>query len=77
MTTVVPGFLPEPRVRRFSQLTAGLVLYGASLALLVTADFGLDPWDVFHQGLAETINLRLGFAVVLTSFVVLLSLIHI
>ena len=72
MTTVVPGFLPEPRVRRFSQLIAGLVLYGASLALLVTADFGLDPWDVFHQGLSETIDLRLGFAVVLTSFVVLI-----
>ncbi len=71
MTTDIAGVLPEPRLRRFTLLTAGLVLYGASLALLVTADLGLAPWDVFHQGLAETTGLRLGLSVVVTSFAVL------
>ena len=71
MTTVVPGVLPEPRIRRFVQLTVGLVLFGASLALLVTADLGLDPWDVFHQGVSRTFDIRLGLVVVATSFVVL------
>ncbi len=38
----------------------------------MTADLGLDPWDVFHQGLARTLDIRLGIAVVGTSFAVLL-----
>lgn len=35
--------------RRLVQLYAGLVLYGVSLALMVRAELGLDPWDVFHR----------------------------
>jgi len=40
--------------RRVTQLYAGLVLYGFSLALMVRAELGLDPWDVFHQGVNVT-----------------------
>lgn len=25
-------------------------MFGVSLAMLVGADLGLDPWDVLHQG---------------------------
>lgn len=57
--------------RRSALLLAGLVLYGLSLTLLVRAELGLDPWDVFHQGLADSIGLSLGTTIVLTSFVVL------
>lgn len=32
--------------RRLVQLYLGLVLYGASLALLVRAGLGAAPWDV-------------------------------
>lgn len=63
---------PQPRIRRLLSLGAGLILFGFSLALLVSADLGLDPWDVFHQGLAETLSLRLGVAVVGTSLFVLM-----
>lgn len=49
----------------------GLALYGLSLTLLLRADLGLDPWDVFHQGLADTVGLSLGMTIVLTSFAVL------
>src|SRR3546814_4313943 len=30
-----------------------LWLYGFSMAMMITAGLGLDPWDVFHQGVAE------------------------
>lgn len=56
---------------RLLALTVGLVLFGFSLALLVVADLGLDPWDVFHQGLARTLDQRLGLVVIATSLVVL------
>ena len=58
-------------LRRTALLLGGLVLYGLSLTLLLRAGLGLDPWDVFHQGLAETLGLSLGRTIVLTSFAVL------
>ncbi|MEN8675729.1 hypothetical protein [Nocardioides sp.] len=58
--------------RRLCQLTVGLVLYGASLAMMVRGDLGLAPWDVLHSGLIQHVPLSLGQAVVVTSFVVLL-----
>lgn len=39
--------------RRLVQLFAGLALYGLSIALIVRADLGLDPWDVLNQGVFE------------------------
>lgn len=68
--------LPLPadrRARRLIQLYAGLALYGFSTALLVNAELGLDPWDVFHQGVAERTALTIGVAtVVISAFVMLL-----
>ncbi len=58
--------------RRLTQLMVGLVLYGASLAMMVRADLGLAPWDVLHSGLIRHVPLSLGQAVVVMSFVVLL-----
>lgn len=58
--------------RRLTQLYAGLVLYGASLALMVRGDLGLAPWDVLHSGFARHVPVTLGQAVVLFSFLVLL-----
>lgn len=57
--------------RRTLLLLCGLALYGLSLTLLVRADLGLAPWDVFHQGVGEVSGLSLGTVIVATSFVVL------
>ncbi|CAN5479363.1 membrane protein [soil metagenome] len=57
--------------RRVTQLMVGLVLYGASLAMMVRGDLGLAPWDVLHSGLIRHLPLTLGQAVVVMSFVVL------
>lgn len=58
--------------RRLVQLSIGLVLYGASLAMMVRGGLGLAPWDVLHSGLIQHVPITLGQAVVLMSFVVLL-----
>ena len=58
-------------VRRTVQLFAGLILYGASMALMVQSDLGLTPWDVLHQGLARTLGLSIGVVVILVSLPVL------
>jgi uncharacterized membrane protein YczE len=60
-------------LRRLSQLYAGLVLYGASMALQIRAGLGLDPWDVFHQGVSEHTRLSFGTVVAVTGALVLLG----
>ena len=59
--------------RRLVQLYAGLVLYGASMALMIRAGLGLDPWDVLHQGLAERLPLSFGMVTIVVGALVLLA----
>ena len=59
-------------VRRVHQLFAGLVLYGISMAFMVESGLGLNPWDVFHQGLSESTGISFGWVVILVGVPVLL-----
>ena len=59
-------------VERATRLLLGLVLFGLALATLVQADLGLDPWNVFTQGLARQIDLSLGQTTVIVSVLLLL-----
>ncbi|MGH3333164.1 MAG: YczE/YyaS/YitT family protein [Nocardioidaceae bacterium] len=58
--------------RRLGQLTVGLVFYGISMAMMVRGTLGLDPWDVFHYGVASGIPLTFGGVVIVTGVAVLL-----
>jgi uncharacterized membrane protein YczE len=60
-------------VRRLAQLYAGLALYGAGIALQVRAGLGLDPWDVFHEGVADRTGLSFGTVLGLTGALVMLA----
>lgn len=62
----------DRRPRRFSQLFAGLLLYGITMGVMVRAVLGLDPWDVFHQGLAKVVPLSFGTVITAVSVLVLL-----
>jgi uncharacterized membrane protein YczE len=59
--------------RRFPPLVVGLLVLGFSIAFEVRAELGLAPWDVFHQGLAHSLDLSFGIVVVLVGLVVLLA----
>ncbi|WP_436521923.1 YczE/YyaS/YitT family protein [Actinoplanes sp. HUAS TT8] len=59
-------------VRRITQLLVGLVLYGVSMALMIESGLGLNPWDVFHQGLSEVTGISFGWIVLLVGIPVLL-----
>ncbi len=58
--------------RRITQLLIGLAMYGISLAMFIRAGLGLDPWDVFHQGVSEKTGFSIGVVVIAVSFLVLL-----
>ena len=58
--------------RRLTQLYAGLVLYGVSMALLVRAELGVMPWDVLHQGISRSLGGSLGTISIVVGALVLL-----
>ncbi|WP_332644360.1 membrane protein YczE [Aeromicrobium sp.] len=60
--------LPERLVR----LIVGLFLYGFTVAMMVESTLGLDPWDVFHEGLAKQVPLSFGQVVIVVGALVLL-----
>lgn len=64
--------LPVRFGRRLPQLLVGLVLYGWSMAMLIRSGLGLDPWDVFHQGLANHLPITFGQVTILVGALVLL-----
>ncbi len=59
-------------VRRLVQLYIGLGLYGLSTAMFIRSDLGVDPWDVFHLGVALQLGMTIGTVIILTGAAVLL-----
>src|SRR5918996_1405206 len=59
--------------RRVTQLGLGLVLYGASIAAMLSAGLGVDSWDVLHQGLSQRTGISFGWVVNGASLLVLLA----
>jgi len=57
--------------RRVVQLFVGLALYGVSMAFMVESALGLNPWDVFHQGLSKATGVSFGWVVILLGLPIL------
>jgi uncharacterized membrane protein YczE len=68
------GNLPlrDRPLRRLAALFLGLALYGTGMSLMIAANLGLDPWDVFHQGMAKLTGLSFGVVVIVVGVFVLL-----
>jgi uncharacterized membrane protein YczE len=58
-------------LERAIRLLAGLVLFGLAMALLLEAHAGLDPWNVFHQGITRHVDLTIGQVTVISSLALL------
>jgi uncharacterized membrane protein YczE len=73
----LPSVLPIPRRAelwpRLARLMVGLVLFGFGLALMVIAELGLSPWDVFHQGISERTGIPIGTVVIITGLLLLVT----
>ncbi|WP_067131647.1 YczE/YyaS/YitT family protein [Microtetraspora malaysiensis] len=62
------GSLPT----RLLRLYVGLAGYGAGIGLLVHSGLGLDPWEVFHQGMSIRTGWSMGLCINLVGALVLL-----
>lgn len=62
---------PAVVLPRLPMLLAGLVAFGLGIALMVEADLGLSPWEVFHQGISRLTGIPLGTVSILVGIPIL------
>lgn len=62
----------DRHVERTLRCVLGLVVFGAGLSLIIRAELGLAPWDVFHQGVADRVGLGIGTVIILTGLTLML-----
>ena len=56
----------KPKKITFFYLVFGLILFGLGETLLVTANIGVSPWFVLHQGF----SIKTGYTIGITTFIV-------
>ena len=49
----------------------GLALFGIGISLLIAADLGAAPWDVFHTGVSDRTGIPVGTVIILTGIALL------
>ena len=63
----------RPKFLTIFYLIFGLILVGLGETLLVTANIGVSPWFVLHQGLSFISNYSIGITTFVVSIIVLIS----
>ena len=66
--------IQKPSLLIYTRLIFGLVLFGFGLALVVLGDFGVSPWEVFHQGISRRTPLSIGTTIIFVGIIILLFL---
>ncbi len=55
---------------RMIYLVFGLFLYALGAVVTMKANLGFAPWDVFHQGVAQTVGMSIGRVSILAGLVI-------
>ena len=55
---------------RLFKLIGGLFLYSLGIIITIKANIGYSPWDIFHVGLAQTFDISIGTASILTGLII-------
>ena len=72
-STVGSRFVPVDRpVQRITRCMFGLGLFGLGITLLIRAELGAAPWDVFHTGINELTGIPTGYVIIATGVLLLL-----
>jgi uncharacterized membrane protein YczE len=68
----VHRFIPPDRLfQRLVRCVFGLALFGLGISLILQADLGAAPWDVFHTGVSELTGIPVGTVIIITGVALL------
>lgn len=51
-------------VERLARCAFGLFLFGLGITFFIRARLGLAPWDVFHTGVSDRVNVAVGTVII-------------
>lgn len=57
-------------ITRITKLIFGLFLFALGTAVIMRANLGFAPWDVFHQGIAQAVGLSIGRVSIIAGLVI-------
>ncbi|WP_206460308.1 YczE/YyaS/YitT family protein [Anaerovorax sp. IOR16] len=60
------------KLKRILRLIFGLFLFSLGTVLIMQADLGYGPWEVFQSGLTNVLPLTIGQATILVSIIIVL-----
>jgi len=64
--------LRERFPERLLRCVGGLAMFGLGITLFIRADLGLAPWDVFHKGLSNKLDISIGVVIIGVGLLLLL-----
>lgn len=56
---------------RLARLVMGLFLYALGIAIILNAQIGYAPWDVFHTGIAMTTGISIGTVIISVGLIII------
>jgi uncharacterized membrane protein YczE len=72
MTAPLP-LIPRDRFpERLARCVFGLFMFGLGISMLIDAELGAAPWDVFHTGVSELTGMGTGRIIIITAIALLL-----
>jgi len=67
------ALIPTDRlVERLIRCLFGLFLFGLGISMIIDAELGAAPWDVFHTGVSDLTGISVGNVVIITGVALLL-----
>ena len=65
-------FIPPDRLlQRLARCVFGLALFGLGISLILQANLGAAPWDVFHTGVSDLTGIPVGTVIIITGVALL------
>lgn len=55
-----------------ARLLLGFIIYGLAIVIMINANIGLSPWDVFHQGISLKTGLTMGQISIGVGFIIII-----
>ena len=56
---------------RVVRCVIGLAFFGLGIGTIITAELGLAPWDIFHQGVSDKLGISIGWVIVMTGVAIM------
>lgn len=56
--------MPDRFLERLARCLVGLACFGFGIALFLESHLGVPPWDVFHKGLADKLDVSIGNVII-------------